>query len=232
MVCRCCKTTSRYRSIARGILKAINERIKTTSRSISNIKNVNKKNIKIYDTQKSFYSDICSYPLPDYLRKIDGFEISISNYHPDLPLGIDLGGGISNQNLEDLKFPSDHFDIVITSDVMEHVRNDLDAFQEIYRVLKKGGVYVFTVPYTDSIENNLIRVQVQVKDDPSKDIFLLEPVYHGDANDINNRALSYRVYGRNLLEDLATIGFDVVFTNEDIRINGIIDTELFYCVKK
>ena len=61
---------------------------------------------------------------------------------------------------------------------------------------------------------------------------LLEPEYHGDANDLKNRALSYRVYGRNLLKELTSIGFDVEFTNEDFRINGIISTELFYCIKK
>src|SRR5437016_14407750 len=60
---------------------------------------------------------------------------------------IKLGSHTTNKNIEQLTFPDNSFDIVITSDVMEHVRLDERAHQEIQRVLKPGGIYLFTVPH-------------------------------------------------------------------------------------
>lgn len=50
-------------------------------------------------------------------------------------------------NLESLNFPDDHFDLVLTADVLEHVRDLGRALGEIARVLKPGGLHLFTVPY-------------------------------------------------------------------------------------
>jgi ubiquinone/menaquinone biosynthesis C-methylase UbiE len=38
------------------------------------------------------------------------------------------------------------FDIVVSFDVFEHIKNDKKAVSEVYRVLKKGGILIFTVP--------------------------------------------------------------------------------------
>ena len=40
---------------------------------------------------------------------------------------------------EQLPFPADHFDLVLSHEVIEHVRNDRDAIAEIVRVLRPGG---------------------------------------------------------------------------------------------
>ena len=40
---------------------------------------------------------------------------------------------------ERLPFPTDHFDLVLSHEVIEHVRNDRDAIAEIVRVLRPGG---------------------------------------------------------------------------------------------
>jgi predicted SAM-dependent methyltransferase len=80
---------------------------------------------------------------------------------------------VTNQNLECLTFADESLDLVITSDVMEHARLDDRAHREIYRVLKPGGIYIFTVPHDRTLDDILIRVQVTVPDDPSKDVYLL-----------------------------------------------------------
>ena len=82
---------------------------------------------------------------------------------------------MTNQNLECLTFADESLDIVITSDVMEHVRLDDRAHKEIHRVLKPGGIYIFTVPHDRSLEQTMIRVQVNDPDDAKKDVHLLEP---------------------------------------------------------
>jgi SAM-dependent methyltransferase len=135
----------------------------------------------------------------------------------------------SNQNLEKLTFADNSFDIVITSDVMEHVRLDDRAHREIRRVLKSGGVYLFTVPHFRHLRETQRRVDVVDPSDPSKDVFLMEKEYHGDANAADGSALCYRAYGTELDDTLRALGFDVEYCKEDFPQIGIMNTELFYC---
>lgn len=233
LVCGECLTTSRYRSIARGVLKAIREMTAIEAASLSEL-NPALKNIslKVYDTQVPFYYDTDAYPVPDLLSKCNWIDIETSIYRPQKPFGIKLGPGLSNQNLEALTFPDNAFDIVITSDVMEHVRLDDRAHREIKRVLKAGGVYLFTVPTVPDFRHTretLVRVAVVDPADPTRDKFLMEKEYHGDANSEDDRALSYRAYGTDLVERLKELGFGVEYCKTDFPETGIMNTELFYC---
>ena len=45
-----------------------------------------------------------------------------------------------------LPFPDDTFDRVITSEVLEHIQNDVSAIAELVRVLRPGGSFACTVP--------------------------------------------------------------------------------------
>ncbi|MGA9532472.1 MAG: class I SAM-dependent methyltransferase [Anaerolineales bacterium] len=47
---------------------------------------------------------------------------------------------------EDLPYPSDHFDLVLSHEVLEHVEDDRRAAAEMIRVLKPGGRLVLFVP--------------------------------------------------------------------------------------
>jgi 2-polyprenyl-3-methyl-5-hydroxy-6-metoxy-1,4-benzoquinol methylase/GT2 family glycosyltransferase len=229
LVCAECGTTSRYRSIARGILRAIRELTGIEVPSIANLGTVAPtRTLKIYDTQASFYYHAGAYPIPDLLSECKWLEVQTSLFKPSKRLGKLLGPKITNQNLEALTFADNSFDIVVTSDVMEHVRLDLRAHQEVRRVLKPGGIYLFTVPHFRDRET-LYRVAVIDPDDPAKDIFLTEKEYHGDANSKDGRALSYRSYGTDLDETLRRLGFSVDYSKTDIPLTGIMNTELFFC---
>ncbi|HME54266.1 MAG TPA: class I SAM-dependent methyltransferase [Candidatus Lokiarchaeia archaeon] len=46
----------------------------------------------------------------------------------------------------DLPYLNNSFDVVTCFDVFEHVQDDSRAFHEVHRVLKPGGLLVFTVP--------------------------------------------------------------------------------------
>lgn len=53
------------------------------------------------------------------------------------------GGG---EDLHQLSFADECFDVVLTQDVMEHVLRPSAAFTEIARVLRPGGAHIFTTP--------------------------------------------------------------------------------------
>jgi SAM-dependent methyltransferase len=171
--------------------------------------------------------------LPDLLKATGWINVELSQFKPQKPKGAVLRKGVTNQNLECLTFDDASLDIVITSDVMEHVRLDDLAHREIYRVLRPGGIYIFTVPHDRSWDKTLVRVQVTDPTNPTSDVHVLEPEYHGDTNsDDDCGVLAYRTYGRDLETTLAGLGFEVTYLREDIPEQGILNTELYYCRKR
>lgn len=55
-------------------------------------------------------------------------------------------GGALRGDATRLPFPDATFDRVVTSEVLEHVQNDVAAIAELHRVLKPGGTLAVTVP--------------------------------------------------------------------------------------
>ena len=47
-------------------------------------------------------------------------------------------------NIENMPFPDDNFNIVIASFVIVHLKDLRKAFDEVYRVLKPGGIFIVT----------------------------------------------------------------------------------------
>lgn len=234
--CAECRTTSRYRSLARGILRAAREVSGVAAASLAELAAARSggaaRRLRIYDTQIPFAYNTVAYPLPDLLRQCPWIEVELSRFVPGEEWGSALAPGVSNQTLEKLTYPDGHFDVVITSDVMEHVRLDERAHREIARVVRPGGVYLFTVPHFRDRESTLVRVEVSDPDDPASDKFLTDPEYHGDANSAGGMALSYRSYGTCIDGFLESLGFAVEYTKADLPANAILNTELFYCRKR
>jgi SAM-dependent methyltransferase len=54
--------------------------------------------------------------------------------------------GVMRGDARRLPFPDDTFDVVITSEVLEHIQDDVTAIAEMVRVLRPGGRFAATVP--------------------------------------------------------------------------------------
>jgi O-antigen biosynthesis protein len=229
LTCAECLSTSRYRSLARGLLRAIAEVTGIRAPSLGDLPREGPP-FAVYDTQLAFaYPPTLAYPIPDLLAATGWIEVHSSRYRPSDPWGTEYALRMTNQDLEALTFGDDSFDVVLTSDVMEHVRLDDRAHREIARVLRPGGFYLFTVPHTRAVRETLVRVQVGDPGDPSTDVHLLEPEYHGSADDGEGGVLSYRAYGTDLDDTLASLGFDVEYWFGSDPDHAIADTELFTC---
>jgi SAM-dependent methyltransferase len=83
------------------------------------------------------------------LRAYSSFG-SVFGLEPDfgaLRLAARRGGALLSRGSGiELPFQSDAFDVVVASDVLEHIENDRAAAQEISRVLRPDGAFIFSVP--------------------------------------------------------------------------------------
>lgn len=227
--CVHCLTTSRYRSMARGLLEAFRLLAGVNAASLAQLPRSRRgPRLAVYDTQVPFDAGASAYPIPTLLERCGWIDLSVSMWKPGRGRGEALGPRTTNQDLERLTFPDAAFDIVLTSDVMEHVRLEQRAHEEVRRVLKPGGVYLFTVPHFRD-RATIERVRILDPADPSRDVDVLPREYHGDANSEDGRALAYRSFGIDLDGKLSRLGFEVAYTKRDIPESGIWNTELFFC---
>lgn len=102
-------------------------------------------------------------------------------------------------DIQSAPFCDNSFDLVISSDVFEHVPDAYKGFKEIYRILKTGGVHIFSVPFTGNKTD-----EVRALPGP---VHLMEPRYHGDPLR-KEGSLVYRNFGLELLKNLSELGMD------------------------
>ncbi len=109
---------------------------------------------------------------------------------------------IPHQNLEELSFPDASFDLVLTSDILEHVRKPEHTLAEIARVLKPGGYHVFTVPLQEPLP---VKTIARVDTSGDTDRPLLPEHYHGNGK--GGRSLVYTNFGADIVDMLTRAGF-------------------------
>ena len=83
---------------------------------------------------------------------LDPCAETIARLQDDLAMGDRAAQGYSQA----IPFQDQHFDKVIMTEVLEHLPDDiLDAtLDEVYRVLKSGGIFTGTVPYRENLRDN------------------------------------------------------------------------------
>lgn len=107
-----------------------------------------------------------------------------------------------------LPFKDNEFDVIFCNHVLEHIHDDTKAMQELYRVLKIGGMGIFQIP---------------------QDLYREKTFEDNSITDKKERAQIFgqydhvRIYGRDYFDKLRSIGFKVEevdytsnLSNEDI----------------
>lgn len=170
-------------------------------------------------------------------------ELRVLNTHHDSPLATALGdadhidhtgywegvaagalhGGVRCEDLTALSYDDDSLDVVVSEDVLEHIPAVTDALREIHRVLRPGGVHVFSIPFRADRRGEACFDLVDGEP------LLHEPVaYHTDP--IRGRVAVYHRFGYGLVEELDAIGFRtriVASTHHDLRRHAIADATTF-----
>ena len=130
------------------------------------------------------------------------FRLTLSEYFDGVNNG-DIINGVLCQNVEELTFSDESFDICTSLEVFEHVENDDKGFKEILRVLKKGGVFIFTVPINLKVETIERTKVIQGKRQQ-----ILPAEYHSDSIRGANQVFCYRNYGCDIIQKLKKSGFE------------------------
>jgi SAM-dependent methyltransferase len=136
-----------------------------------------------------------------YLRR-QFTRVTVSELWDDVPPG-SLRGGVQCQDVQQLTYPDASFDLVTSTEVFEHVPDDRRAFAEVYRVLRPGGLLVFTVPLMDT-GPTLERAEIRY----NRIVHLVTPEYHGDRLRGRRGVLAFRTYGPDITDRLRAAGFD------------------------
>lgn len=178
--CSFCKSNFRTRSHALSIVKAL---------EFNNLNDFytflkNNPSFQVYETanywvfRNNKFKDLNNY--------------IVSQYYQDYRWGEEVNG-VRNENLEKLTFKKSVFDLIISSEVLEHVSNLSKALAEIRRVLKRNGFHIFTTPVDKRIKKTRLRA---VKTKSGKIKYLLAPVFHGD--DILSQVLAFRDFATDI----------------------------------
>lgn len=95
--------------------------------------------------------------LHDQLRRLPGH--AYSDFRADVPPGA-VVAGVRSEDLTRLTYPDAAFDLVLTSETLEHVPDLAAALGEIRRVLAPGGLHLFTVPILPGVPRTFARTVV------------------------------------------------------------------------
>jgi SAM-dependent methyltransferase len=73
-----------------------------------------------------------------------------------------IESGVRCEDLCRLTYEDASFDLILTSETLEHVPNLRVALSEIHRVLKPGGWHLFTVPLMPSVTRTFARSEIGI----------------------------------------------------------------------
>lgn len=213
--CKSCGSTNRQRTLAHALISVLHRQFACEGSALDGLARRAGK-VEVWDTD-------AFGPIGARLGSVA--NVTRSKYLPQLPFGVETEPGVYNIDLQQASFPSNRFDVILTSDVMEHVRDDRRAHAEIFRCLRPGGAYLFTVPYTEDRARTLHLVDTA----SVEDVFLEPPHYHGDP--ISGKILAYRIYGRDLIGRLEEAGFEARFEKLELAAEGIFAGDCFIAAK-
>lgn len=131
--------------------------------------------------------DKIKYRLQYYAAKY----VTADLLNPQADLNLDIS------NLRSLG--AEQYDLVIACDVLEHVPDDVQAIEEIYRIISPGGFAILTVPQKDNLEKTL--------EDPTA-------VTPADRQRLFGLAEHLRIYGHDFPARLESVGFKVTMVSE------------------
>lgn len=192
-ICNTCHATNRQRQMAYTLLHAVRPWTRQPIQTLADFRKL--RNITLYNTE-------ANGPLHDVLSHMPGYQSSFY-FGPDYRSG-ELVNGVMHQDLMQLSFEDNSLDLVISSDVFEHVADPYLGHREVHRVLKQGGKHIFTVPFDQLSAADDVRATLE----DGELVYLKDPIFHGDPVSLRPEGvLVFTIFSVEMLARLEAIGF-------------------------
>lgn len=181
LFCPECESTNRNRAMFFAIQKFVK----------------NKKGLKIY-----CYEQITLFY--DWLQNWYGKDNTVIGSEF---IGENLSSGtivdkIRHEDALNLSFEDESLDFIISNDVYEHVPDINKALEEAYRVLKKDGYLLFTIPFFPDKDETVVRAKIE----NGELIHLMEKEIHGNPLS-KEGSLAFYNFGWDIMEMQKRAGF-------------------------
>ncbi len=182
LICPVCGMSARKRMVASHLIK-----------QTKNLKS--KPKVFCFEQKSKFFKML----LQDHGSSMD---LIGSEYLEDNIASGTIVNGLRHEDASNLSFQNSELDFILSNDVFEHVPDIHKAISECYRVLKKGGKLIFTIPFRWDQDKTFARATIEngvIK-------HLTQPHYHKDPLRKEGSLVFYE-YGWDLLEFLKSAGF-------------------------
>ena len=191
--CSNCGATNRHRQLGMALAGIASEQQGTTFRSVREMAT---STMRLHNTETTgpIHRELAAMP-----------RYSASEYFSSALTSGDEVDEVVHQDLMAMSFETGSIDALVTSDVFEHVADPYRAHGEIYRVLRPGGVHVFTIPFLETEYLDQTRASV---DQDGNVTHYAEPVYHADPINPDPGALVFTYFSLEMLVRLKVIGFN------------------------
>lgn len=103
------------------------------------------------------------------------------------PENYDYAPECKKEDVLNMSFRDNSFDIVLSNHILEHIKNEKKFFEEIMRVLKPNGKLILSVPYSKELKKTFEDPNIDTDEDRLK--------YYGQKDHV-------RIYGRDIFETL------------------------------
>ena len=186
--CVKCKSRLRHRDLAQIVL----DEVAPGSSSLYQFRNTPEfRSISIYEPG-------IRGPFVEMLSGCENYTQSY--FFHDRPLG-SIESGVRCEDLRALTFDDHSFDVVVSIDVFEHVFDPATAFGEILRILKPGGIHVFSVPLTFPLRKRSVTRASEVD---GQIVYHRPAHYHVAGND--SKSLVVTDWGADIVKMHADLG--------------------------
>ena len=190
--CGGCGASLRYREQARLIL---NQFSREGSERLADLAAESEfQNLKIYEPG-------LIGPFRKFFQKLPHYHTSY--FWDDVEPG-EYREGVQCQDLMHLTYEDDSFDLVLSSDIFEHVRKPFVGFQEVNRVLKPGGFHIFSIPFDYPMP---VETVYRVDTSGPEDEFVLPRHYHSAP--MGGKSLVYTDFGEDMTRIMTADGIDL-----------------------
>ncbi|MCD6011427.1 MAG: Methyltransferase type 11 [Flavipsychrobacter sp.] len=147
-------------------------------------------------------------PLYKFLKKKFPNLIGSEYLGPLCEPGFISSKNVRHEDAKNLSFKDGEMDYYLSFECFEHIPDYTKCFSECHRVLRQGGVMMWSVPFAHYNHENIMRATMSAD---GSIVHHMEPEYHGDPTVPGKGILCYTHFGWQMLEQVKNAGFRDAF---------------------